>query len=133
MRHGVGAGGDARRPAPRAGRCGWPISFPDCWDGEHLDSPDHVAHMARSVGGACPDSHPVVMPQLLLAITYPVTGDGHDLSLASGSLITGHADFFNAWDEDKLRTEVELVHPPGPDLRGGQQPQLIAIPASCQT
>ncbi|HKY67850.1 MAG TPA: DUF1996 domain-containing protein [Acidimicrobiales bacterium] len=83
------------------------ISFPDCWDGENLDSPDHVGHVARSVDGACPESHPVVMPQLLLTITYPVTGDGHDLSLASGSLLTGHADFFNAWHEDKLRTEVE--------------------------
>jgi Domain of unknown function (DUF1996) len=82
------------------------ISFPDCWDGENLDSADHVAHVARSEGGACPDSHPVVMPQLLLTITYPVTGPGHELSLASGSLLTGHADFFNAWDEDKLRTEV---------------------------
>ena len=83
------------------------ISFPDCWDGERLDSPDHVAHTARSEGGACPGSHPVAMPQLLLTISYPVTGPGHDLSLASGSLLTGHADFFNAWDEDKLRTEVE--------------------------
>jgi Domain of unknown function (DUF1996) len=82
------------------------ISFPDCWDGENLDSPDHVAHVARSEDGACPERHPVAMPQLLLTITYPVTGTGHDLSLASGSLLTGHADFFNAWDEDKLRTEV---------------------------
>jgi hypothetical protein len=47
------------------------------------------------------------VPQLLLAISYPVSGDGHDLSLASGPLSTGHADFFNAWDEAKLRTEVE--------------------------
>ena len=86
--------------------------------------------MARSEGGACPDSHPVVMPQLLLTITYPVTGPGHDLSLASGSLLTGHADFFNAWDEDKLRTEVDLVHPPRPDLRGGQQPELNIPPRS---
>ena len=39
---------------------------------------------------------------------FDITGDGHDLSLASGSLLTGHADFFNAWDEDKLRTEVVL-------------------------
>ncbi|HEX6421692.1 MAG TPA: DUF1996 domain-containing protein, partial [Acidimicrobiales bacterium] len=84
------------------------VSFPDCWDGERLDSPDHVAHMARSADGACPASHPVAVPQLLFTITYPVTGGGHDLSLASGSLLTGHADFFNAWDEDKLRTEVEL-------------------------
>ena len=82
------------------------ISFPDCWDGENLDSADHVTHVARSEGGACPDSHPVVMPQLLLTITYPITGDGHELSLASRSVLTGHADFFNAWDEDKLRTEV---------------------------
>jgi Domain of unknown function (DUF1996) len=84
------------------------VSFPDCWDGERLDSPDHVGHMARSAGGACPDSHPVPVPQLLLTISYPVTGGGHDLSLASGSLLTGHADFLNAWHEDKLRTEVEL-------------------------
>jgi Domain of unknown function (DUF1996) len=83
------------------------VSFPDCWDGENLDSPDHVSHVARSASGACPDSHPVPVPQLLLTITYPLAGGGHDLSLASGSLLTGHADFFNAWDEDKLRTEVE--------------------------
>jgi hypothetical protein len=48
----------------------------------------------------------VAVPQLLLAITYPVTGAGHDLSLASGSVLTGHADFFNGWDAAKLRTEV---------------------------
>jgi hypothetical protein len=84
------------------------VSFPDCWDGERLDSPDHVAHTARSVGGACPGPHPVAVPQLLLTVSYPITGEGHDLSLASGSLLTGHADFFNAWDEDKLQTEVEV-------------------------
>jgi hypothetical protein len=83
------------------------VSFPDCWDGERLDSPDHRGHVARSAAGACPGSHPVALPQLLLTISYPITGGGHDLALASGSLVTGHADFFNAWDEDKLRTEVE--------------------------
>jgi Domain of unknown function (DUF1996) len=82
------------------------VSFPDCWDGENLDSPDHVSHVARSEGGACPDSHPVPVPQLLLTISYPITGGGHELALASGSVLTGHADFFNAWDEDKLRTEI---------------------------
>jgi hypothetical protein len=82
------------------------VAFPDCWDGEHLDSDDHVSHTARSGEGACPETHPVAVPQLLLAITYPVTGAGHDLSLASGSVLTGHADFFNGWDAAKLRTEV---------------------------
>ena len=103
--------GSAREVTPPTCPDGRPlrvaISFPDCWDGENLDSPDHVTHVARSGDGACPASHPVVVPQLLLTITYPVTGGGHDLSLASGSLLTGHADFFNAWHEDKLRTEVE--------------------------
>lgn len=84
------------------------ISFPDCWDGERVDSPDHTAHVARSRDGACPESHPVPVPQLLLAISYPVTGGGHDLTMASGTVLTAHADFFNAWDPDKLRTEVEL-------------------------
>jgi len=82
------------------------VSFPDCWDGEHLDSGDHVSHTARSADGACPESHPVAVPQLLLSIAYPMTGGGHDLSLASGSLLTAHADFFNGWDEQKLATEV---------------------------
>jgi hypothetical protein len=103
--------GSERRPTPPTCPEGRPlrvaVSFPDCWDGENLDSPDHVSHVARSEGGICPDSHPVPIPQLLFTITYPITGDGHDLSLASGSPLTGHADFFNAWDEDKLRTEVE--------------------------
>jgi Domain of unknown function (DUF1996) len=103
--------GSVREATPPACPDGRPlrmaVSFPDCWDGERLDSPDHVAHTARSRDGACPGSHPVPVPQLLLTISYPVTGQGHDLSLASGSLLTGHADFFNAWDEHKLQTEVE--------------------------
>jgi Domain of unknown function (DUF1996) len=82
------------------------VAFPDCWDGDHLDSPDHTDHVARSRDGACPTSHPVPIPQLLLTITWPVTGPGHALGLASGSVLTGHADFINAWDEAKLRTEV---------------------------
>jgi hypothetical protein len=83
------------------------VAFPDCWDGRNVDSPDHRAHMARSERGRCPGSHPVPVPQLLLTISYPVTGVGHDLALASGPLSGGHADFLNAWDPDKLRTEVE--------------------------
>jgi hypothetical protein len=82
------------------------VSFPDCWDGDHVDSADHDSHVTRSQDGRCPRSHPVAIPQLLLAITYPVTGPGHDLTLSSGSVLSAHADFFNAWDREKLRTEV---------------------------
>jgi hypothetical protein len=102
--------GSVRQAAPPDCPDGRPlrllVSFPDCWDGERLDSNDHVSHTSRSVDGACPATHPVTIPQLLLAISYPIMGAGHDLSLASGSLLTGHADFFNGWDEHKLATEV---------------------------
>jgi uncharacterized membrane-anchored protein YjiN (DUF445 family) len=37
-----------------------------------------------------------------------VHGDASKLQLASGSLLTGHADFVNSWDQEKLEDEVEL-------------------------
>jgi hypothetical protein len=83
------------------------VVFPDCWDGQHLDSDDHKSHVAASVDGRCPSSHPVSIPQLTLSIGYPISGDGHELALASGSIITGHADFMNAWDEGELTRQVE--------------------------
>jgi len=82
------------------------VVFPDCWDGERLDSDDHKAHVAASVGGRCPGTHPVAIPQLTVAVGYPVAGPGHDLTLASGSVLTGHADFVNAWDEAELTRQV---------------------------
>ena len=82
------------------------LTFPDCWDGEHLDTPDHQSHMAYSRGYRCPATHPVKVPRIRLMIRYPIaTGEG--VSLASGGQLTGHADFFNAWDERALAKLVE--------------------------
>lgn len=48
-----------------------------CWDGKNLDSPDHKTHVAYPTngpasfdtdGGACPSSHPVKIPQLMLEV-----------------------------------------------------------------
>lgn len=83
------------------------LTFADCWDGEHLDSEDHVAHVAYSAKGRCPSTHPVHVPQLTVAITYPIDGPGHDLRLASGPMRTAHGDFFNAWDPAGLEREVQ--------------------------
>jgi len=82
------------------------LTFPDCWDGERLRSEGHRAHVAYSTSGACPSSHPVVLPQLTVAVGFPIWGDGHDLALASGSTFSVHGDFLNAWDEDALDREV---------------------------
>jgi hypothetical protein len=83
------------------------VVFPDCWDGEHLDSADHRSHVAYSTAAGCPADHPVAMPQLEFHVNYPLPENPDDLRLASGSLLTGHADFFNTWDPDKLAEEVE--------------------------
>ncbi len=83
------------------------ITFPDCWDGINVDHADHRAHMANSAEGECPSSHPVHVPQLTFAISYPISGADRDLSLASGGPEGLHSDFFNAWDAEGLRNEIE--------------------------
>ncbi len=83
------------------------LTFPDCWDGRHLDSADHRSHLAYSTGGRCPSSRAVVVPQLMVSVNFGVSGPDHDLRLASGSVTTAHGDFLNAWDPPGLAREVE--------------------------
>jgi hypothetical protein len=84
------------------------ITFPDCWDGERTDSPDHRSHMANSSAGSCPPSHPVHVPQLTFAISYPVWGAGNALTLSSGSTLGIHSDFVNSWHQDGLNNEIRM-------------------------
>jgi len=82
------------------------LTFADCWDGTRLDSPDHRSHVAYSARGRCPGTHPVHVPQLTVAVTFPITDSGHDLRLASGSVNSAHGDFLNAWDPAGLAREI---------------------------
>ncbi|HEY5154120.1 MAG TPA: DUF1996 domain-containing protein [Acidimicrobiales bacterium] len=84
------------------------LTFADCWDGTNLDSADHRSHVAPSHNGHCPKDHPVALPQLTLTVRYPVSGSGHDLTLASGPTTTVHADFLNSWDQAELTNQVDL-------------------------
>jgi hypothetical protein len=77
------------------------VDFPDCWDGKHLDTTDHRSHMAYSRSYVCPRSHPVKVPLIRLTVRYPIDR-GRGVSLASGGPYTGHADFFNAWNQRAL-------------------------------
>lgn len=95
------------------------VTFPDCWDGRRVDSPNHRAHMAysrpdpRMMGELrCPASHPIVVPRLVLNVTYPMH-NGKGVTLASGPVTTSHADFFNGWTPSVLRQRVNR------DLNGG--------------
>lgn len=84
------------------------LTFPDCWDGEHADVPGHRDHVTYSRDGACPATHPVSVPQLTVSITFPISGPGHDLRLASGSVHSAHGDFFNAWEPDALKEQIRI-------------------------
>jgi hypothetical protein len=84
------------------------VVFPDCWNGHDLDSSDHRAHVTYSRDGSCPPEQSVPVPQLTLDIAYDHSGPSDSLTLSSGDLIGAHADFLNAWEPEKLATEVEL-------------------------
>jgi hypothetical protein len=80
---------------------------PSCWDGKHLDSPDHRSHMAYPVDEVCPTSHPVAVPMVEFKMAFPVSGDMSKVRLSSGAASTWHYDFFNAWEPPVLAALVK--------------------------
>ncbi|MFL1430469.1 MULTISPECIES: DUF1996 domain-containing protein [unclassified Nocardiopsis] len=84
---------------------------PSCWDGRHLDSPDHQAHMSYPVvvngQNHCPESHPVAVPMIEFKMAFPAGSDTSQVHLASGAGYSFHYDFFNAWDEPTLAAMVD--------------------------
>lgn len=83
------------------------LTFPDCWDGEYLDSADHHSHVAYSHDGRCAKGFGVHIPQITVSVKFPIYGPGHDLSLASGNIYSAHGDFFNGWDPAGLKREID--------------------------
>jgi hypothetical protein len=92
------------------------IRFPDCSDGR-IDSEDHRSHMAYAVNQPdgtklCPDTHAIPGATLTMEVKFKIGTSSGTLKLSSdpqgappGS--TMHADFFNAWDQEKLTALVE--------------------------
>ena len=88
------------------------ISFPQCWDGINLDSPDHKSHMANAspaytTANKCPASHPIAIPLIAQNINFDVTtvdqtknwrlaSDNYSSTIAGG--YSAHADWVNGWD-----------------------------------
>jgi hypothetical protein len=84
------------------------VSFPDCWNGTTLDSPDHKSHVAYHLkDGSCPAGYPVAIPRLRINVHYPTVG-GPGVALASGGQYSGHADFFNVWTPKELKRLIRV-------------------------
>ncbi len=83
------------------------IHFPNCWDGVHLDSPDHRSHVAFASGGKCPAGHPVIMPRLTIRNEYIVGTTTGRITLAGGDTFTIHGDFWNQWNQPALEKLVD--------------------------
>jgi hypothetical protein len=82
------------------------MQAPSCWDGIHLDTPDHKSHMAYPVLGVCPTSHPVAVPMIEFKMAFPVSGNMSNVRLSSGRGYSFHYDFYNVWDQPTLAALV---------------------------
>ena len=87
------------------------VTFPQCWDGKNLDSPDHKSHMAYSklsytTANKCPTTHPIGIPLIALNMNFKVdsinshkiwrlASDNYGLDQQGG--ISGHADWVSGW------------------------------------
>lgn len=83
------------------------MRFPDCWDGKHLDSPDHRSHVAYAHLGRCTAEHPVAIPSVSFVITYPTGGSADGFRLSSGMGSSMHGDAFVAWDPAVMNDRVK--------------------------
>lgn len=87
------------------------LQFPDCWDGEHLDSPNHKDHVAYGGNNTCPASHPVKIPALTFDIQYGVKGTTEGYYLSSDkegrSASSMHGDAFVVWDPATMNSRTK--------------------------
>jgi Domain of unknown function (DUF1996) len=105
------------------------IKFPDCLAVDANKQPlldtgtdprfpnDHRSHMVDSVQSQdgnvkkCPSTHPYPVPMLQTNFTFQIPSTRGTVKLStvedSGRYSTMHADFFNAWDQVRLKDLVD--------------------------
>jgi hypothetical protein len=105
------------------------VFFPNCGlASQALDDPDdRFSHMAYPIHGvandwsingpACPDTHPIIYPQILIETFYSLTDAQKkawrpkeaNLAWSNGDTAGSsfHADFVNGWDNDALQKYID--------------------------
>ncbi len=112
------------------------VQFPPCWDGKNLDSADHQTHVAFVPDSqACPDSHPVRLPQITILLYFPpgdssgwyLSSDRSDgASTAPGATL--HADWFGGWNDSAMDLWIDGCMRPARNCSFGQTgtPRMFA-------
>jgi len=98
---------DGNWPVCDGGTLHFTLRFPDCWDGKHLDSPNHKSHVAFGAGGKCSADYPVAIPAVTFSIAYPTSGTKNGFTLSSGMASSMHGDGFFAWEDDAIAHRVK--------------------------
>jgi len=106
------------------------VSFPQCWDGKNLDSPNHQDHMAYPNGqtaNKCPSTHPVAFPLISLNLNYKIKANGQASKWrlssdnyawnGSNAGYSGHADWVNGWSAGFLEGIVKNCLNPSKDAQ----------------
>jgi hypothetical protein len=101
------------------------FTFPQCWDGVHLDSSDHISHMGNPVGSSCPAAFPVGLPVITYQIRWrmPRANASADFQLSSDAYAmdgtnagySGHADYMYGWDTPTMQKFVTNCLVPSTD------------------
>lgn len=104
---GITRSADGNWPVCSGGTLHFTLRFPDCWDGLHLDSPNHKGHVAFGYAGTCPAAFPVPIPAVTFSISYPTSGTAAGFQLSSGMASSMHGDAFFAWENDAMGHRVK--------------------------